>query len=118
METHYASRVYRRTDVPARDWKAAAVIGDPATRRLAFALPWEQDRWIVALIGVNGEVPPVGEEDRLAFARSLDSPVIADIMAASEPLGDPVAHGVPVPCEPPPPRGAVATFSVGLGDGL
>ncbi|WP_328941360.1 monooxygenase [Streptomyces sp. NBC_00250] len=92
VDTHYVSRIYRRGRRPARDWKAAAVIGAPGTRRLAMALPWEGDRWIVALVGVNGELPPMDEAGRLAFARSLDSPVIADVMAASEPLGTAVGH--------------------------
>ncbi|KAB1139463.1 hypothetical protein F7R91_39965 [Streptomyces luteolifulvus] len=92
VNTHYASRVYRRDALPARDWKAAAVIGDPATKRLAMVLPWEGERWIVGLVGINGEVPPTDEAGRLAFARSLDSPVIADVMAASQPLGEPVSH--------------------------
>lgn len=95
VDTHYASRVYRRDGATARDWKAAAVVGDPDTRRLAMALPWEHGRWIIALVGINGEVPPTDEEGRLAFARSLGSPVIADLMAASEPLTAPVSHCFP-----------------------
>ncbi|MGW7438407.1 FAD-dependent oxidoreductase [Streptomyces sp. NPDC054849] len=95
VDTHYASRVYRRDETTVRDWKAAAVIGRPDTRRLAMALPLEHGRWIVVLVGVNGEVPPTDEEGRLAFARSLESPVVADLMAASEPLADPVAHRFP-----------------------
>ncbi|MFH9728228.1 FAD-dependent oxidoreductase [Streptomyces sp. NPDC017254] len=88
VDIHYASRTYHREEQPARDWKAAAVIGGPDSRRLAVALPWEGDRWVVGLVGVNGEVPPADEADRLAFARSLDSPVIADLMAASRPLDE------------------------------
>ncbi|WP_137994195.1 FAD-dependent oxidoreductase [Streptomyces vilmorinianum] len=92
VDTHYASRIYRRDEATAPDWKAAAVIGDPATRRLAMALPLEGARWIVALVGINGEVPPTDEAERVAFARSLGSPVIADLMAACEPLTEPVAY--------------------------
>lgn len=92
VDTHYASRVHRREETTARDWKAAAVIGRPDTRRLAMALPLEHGRWIILLVGVNGEVPPTDDEGRLAFARSLESPVIADLMATAEPLADPVAH--------------------------
>ncbi|MGX1884901.1 FAD-dependent oxidoreductase [Streptomyces sp. NPDC055287] len=95
VDTHYASRSYRRGELPVRDWKAAMVIGDPETRRLAVALPWEGERWIVALVGINGEVPPTDEADRVAFARSLDSPVIADLMTASRPLDAPVGYRFP-----------------------
>ena len=92
VDTHYTSRTYRREEQPGRDWKAAAVIGDPDSRRLAFALPWEGDRWVVGLVGINGEVPPTDEADRLSFARSLGSPVVADLMAASRPLDEPTSY--------------------------
>ncbi|MGZ8751255.1 MAG: FAD-dependent oxidoreductase, partial [Pseudonocardia sp.] len=35
VDTRYVSRAYRRTASPDRDWKAAAVVDAPATRRLA-----------------------------------------------------------------------------------
>jgi 2-polyprenyl-6-methoxyphenol hydroxylase-like FAD-dependent oxidoreductase len=95
VDTRYATQVYRRDPRQAPDWKAAAVIDDPATRRLAMALPAEGQRWLVLLGGLNGEVPPTRADQRLAWARSLPSTVIADLMAASEPLGDVVTHRFP-----------------------
>ncbi|MFG3496446.1 FAD-dependent oxidoreductase [Streptomyces sp. NPDC047928] len=95
VDTRYASRTYRRTEQPVRDWKAAGVVGAPATRRMAIALPLEGDRWIVTLAGLNGETPPADEEGRLRFARSLEDPVIAEVMAVSEPLGEPVSYRFP-----------------------
>ena len=95
VDTRYVSRIYRRTDTPARDWKAAAVIGDPHTRRLAMLLPMEDDRWIVTIAGVNGETAPTDRDGMLAYARTLDSPVIADVMEVSEPLTEPVTHRFP-----------------------
>ena len=89
------SRIYRRTDTPARDWKAAAVIGDPHTRRLAMLLPMEDDRWIVTIAGINGEIAPTDPDAMLAYARTLESPVIAEVMEVSEPLTDPVTHRFP-----------------------
>jgi len=95
MDTRYVSRIYRRTDTPARDWKAAAVIGNPDTRRLAMLLPMEGDRWIVAIAGINGESAPTDPDAMLAYARTLESPVIADVMEVSEPLTEPVTHRFP-----------------------
>jgi flavin-dependent dehydrogenase len=96
VDTRYVSRAYRRTGSPDRDWKAAVVIDAPATRRLAVALPIEGDRWLVGFAGLGGESPPLAEDERLAYARSMPSPVIADLMAGSEPLGEPVSHRFPV----------------------
>jgi 2-polyprenyl-6-methoxyphenol hydroxylase-like FAD-dependent oxidoreductase len=95
VDTRYVSRIYRRTDAPARDWKAAAVIGDPDTRRLAMLLPMEGDRWIVAIAGINGESAPTDPDAMLAYAHTLDSPVIAEVMTVSQPLGEPVTHRFP-----------------------
>jgi 2-polyprenyl-6-methoxyphenol hydroxylase-like FAD-dependent oxidoreductase len=92
VNTRYVSRAYRRTDTPSRDWKAAAVIGDPDTRRLAMLLPVEDEQWIVAVAGINGESAPTDPDAMLAYARTLESPVIAEVMEGSEPLGDPVTH--------------------------
>jgi 2-polyprenyl-6-methoxyphenol hydroxylase-like FAD-dependent oxidoreductase len=95
VDTCYASRLYRRAELPGRDWAMAGVIGDTESKRLAMALPIEGDRWIISLGGLNGERPPLDEADRQAFARSLGSPVIAELMEASEPLGEPVVHRFP-----------------------
>ena len=95
VDTRYVTRLYRRHDRPARDWKAAGVIDDPATKRLALALPVEGDRWFVIFGGLNGEAPPVDEAERVAYARTLPSPVIADVMEASEPIGETRTHRFP-----------------------
>lgn len=91
----YVTQVYERTAVPERDWKAVFVIGDPATRRMVAAVPFEGDRWFVLLSGVNGEQPPTDRHEALAWARSLDSPLVAEVMEASRPIGEPVTHRFP-----------------------
>ena len=58
-------------------------------------LPMEDDRWIVTIAGVNGENAPTDRDGMLAYARTLDSPVIADVMEVSEPLTEPVTHRFP-----------------------
>jgi 2-polyprenyl-6-methoxyphenol hydroxylase-like FAD-dependent oxidoreductase len=95
IDTRYVSRIYRRGDLPSRDWKAAAVIGGPATKQQVICLPMEGDRWIIVLIGFNGLVPPTDDDGMLAMARSFESPEIAEVMEVSEPLGPPVTHRFP-----------------------
>jgi 2-polyprenyl-6-methoxyphenol hydroxylase-like FAD-dependent oxidoreductase len=90
VDTRYVTRVYRRTQSPRRTWKAAVVIDEPAAKRLAMALPIEGDRWFVVVGGINGESPPIDEVERLAYAHSLPSPVVAEVMETSQPLGEPV----------------------------
>jgi 2-polyprenyl-6-methoxyphenol hydroxylase-like FAD-dependent oxidoreductase len=92
VDTRYVSRTYRRSGSAERDWKAAAVVDEPATRRLAVALAIEGDRWITFVAGLGGEGPPVDEEQRQAYVRTMPSPVIADLMATCEPLGRVATH--------------------------
>jgi len=53
VDTRYVSRTYRRTDSDGRDWKAAALIDDPATRRLAVAVPIKGDRRTTFVAGLQ-----------------------------------------------------------------
>lgn len=95
IDTRYVSQVFRRTESPRRDWKMAGIIDAPDTKRLAMALPIEGDRWIVMFGGVHGEVAPTDLADRLNYAKTFPTPQIADILAASEPLGEPATHRFP-----------------------
>jgi 2-polyprenyl-6-methoxyphenol hydroxylase-like FAD-dependent oxidoreductase len=95
VDTRYVTRVFRRNESPARDWKAAAVIGEPETKRLAMLLPMEGERWILSIAGLNGEVPPTDDAEALAYVREFDSPVIADLIAHGEVIGEPVTHRFP-----------------------
>jgi flavin-dependent dehydrogenase len=95
VNTRYVSRVFRRTDSVARDWKAAAVVGDPETKRLAMLLPIEGDRWILSLAGLNGQIPPTDNDEAIAYARQLGSPIIAELLAHTEALCEPVTHRFP-----------------------
>jgi 2-polyprenyl-6-methoxyphenol hydroxylase-like FAD-dependent oxidoreductase len=83
----YASRLYRPPAgfVPA--WKALyiqqAPPGDP---RGGLLSPVEGGRWLVSLIGGDGDYPPTDEAGFLAFARSLRSPALYEAIAGAEPL--------------------------------
>lgn len=63
---------------------AAIVIGNPGPFRSGAALPVEGDRWNVMLSGVHGDAPPATREGVLAFARSLPSPAVADLVEHCE----------------------------------
>ena len=58
-------------------------------------LPMEGDRWILLIAGINGETAPTDDAGMLDYVRGFDSPVFADIIGSSEPLGEPVTHRFP-----------------------
>ena len=87
----YATRLYRREPGQLEGWQAAFVLPDPPReKRSGLVLPIEGDRWLVSLGGWHvGSVPidPAGFE---SYAKSLPDPLVGQLVAAAEPLGDPV----------------------------
>jgi 2-polyprenyl-6-methoxyphenol hydroxylase-like FAD-dependent oxidoreductase len=122
IDVAYASRIFQRdrhTGPPSRGdrtrqpgFEFAVVLAGPPTGRQGVAFPLEGDdqigppsrggrhteppsrggRWIVTLAGLHGERPPSDDAGFLAFARSLPSPEIAELVESSAPLGDIVTH--------------------------
>jgi 2-polyprenyl-6-methoxyphenol hydroxylase-like FAD-dependent oxidoreductase len=83
----YASRFYRPPAEFESNWKALyiqqAPPGDP---RGGLILPVEGGRWLVSLVGGDGDYPPTDEAGFLSFARSLRSPALYEAIARAEPL--------------------------------
>lgn len=68
--------------------QVAIVIGNPGPFRSGAALPVEGQRWHVMLSGVHGDAPPATAEGVAAFARSLASPVIAQLIEHCQRVSD------------------------------
>jgi 2-polyprenyl-6-methoxyphenol hydroxylase-like FAD-dependent oxidoreductase len=83
----YASRYYRPPAGLAPDWKALYIQqAPPEDPRGGLVSPVEGGRWLVSLIGGDGDYPPTDEAGFLAFARSLRSPALYEAIAAAKPL--------------------------------
>ncbi|MDP9470108.1 MAG: FAD-dependent monooxygenase [Chloroflexota bacterium] len=83
----YASRAYAIPPSFAADWRGMYLQAKPpATTRAGVLLPVEGNRWMVGLVGAGRDYPPTDEEGFLAFARSLRSPMLAEIIQRAEPL--------------------------------
>ena len=91
----YASRILRRDPAGSGSWwYGAMVMAGPPSGRLGVVTPLEDGTWIVTLAGLHGDHPPRDDEGFLAFARSLPSPEVADLIAANEPLSEIVTHRI------------------------
>jgi 2-polyprenyl-6-methoxyphenol hydroxylase-like FAD-dependent oxidoreductase len=90
----YASAVYRRR--PAEHLggdRVVIVAATHATRHGAAMLAMEDDRWIVTLFGYMGERPPTDPDGFRAWAASLSTPDVHEVIAEAELLQAPVpAH--------------------------
>ncbi len=95
IDMGYATRIFRKDPSVQRDWGVALVMAPPPLGRQGVVFPLEGDRWMVTLAGFHGDHPPRDEEGFLAFARSLPSPVVAEVIESSEPLGPTVTHRLP-----------------------
>ena len=83
----YASRFYRPPAEFDSDWKALyiqqAPPGDP---RGGLVSPVEGGRWVVSLVGGDGDYPPTDEVGFLSFARSLRCQALYEAIQEAEPL--------------------------------
>jgi hypothetical protein len=69
------------------DWKSLYIQqAPPDDPRGGIVAPVEGGRWLVSLIGGDGDYPPTNEAGFLAFTRSLRSPALYEAIAAAEPL--------------------------------
>jgi flavin-dependent dehydrogenase len=55
-------------------------------------LPAEGNRWIVALIGMNGDFPPTDEAGYMEFAHSLPTSKLYEAIRQVEPLTKPIGY--------------------------
>jgi 2-polyprenyl-6-methoxyphenol hydroxylase-like FAD-dependent oxidoreductase len=83
----YASRLYRPAAGFKADWKALYIQqAPPADPRGGVVSPVEGGRWVVSLVGGDGDYPPTDETGFLDFARSLRSPSLYEAIVGAEPL--------------------------------
>jgi flavin-dependent dehydrogenase len=83
----YASRIYHIPDGFSADWKVVMLTSAPPSMpRTGYLFPIEDGQWMVALMGAAGQHPPTDEDGFAAFTRSLRHPVIAEALAAAEPI--------------------------------
>ena len=83
----YASRFYRPAAGFQADWRSLYIQqAPPADPRGGVVFAVEGGRWLVSLVGGDGDYPPTDEAGFLAFARSLRSPALYEAIVGAEPL--------------------------------
>lgn len=96
MNISYVSRLYEAPVERVPDWQALVIYPTPPHEtRAGYVLHIEQNRWMVTLVGFQGEVPPLDDAGFLAFARGMGRPDIYEALADATPLTAPHLHKVP-----------------------
>jgi 2-polyprenyl-6-methoxyphenol hydroxylase-like FAD-dependent oxidoreductase len=85
----YCSRIYQAppgatTSFPPLNVGARNDRGEPC--RFGVVHPLEDGTWMVTLSGTRGAPMPTDDAEFLGYARSLDDPILADLIGAAQPL--------------------------------
>jgi 2-polyprenyl-6-methoxyphenol hydroxylase-like FAD-dependent oxidoreductase len=91
----YTTRVYRRRPGDLAGKLAVVIAGSGPNWRNGVILYQTEDRWIVSIGGYFGDAAPDDDQMFKAYAGSLPSPEIHDIVAHAEPLSDFVSYRYP-----------------------
>src|SRR4051812_5870522 len=91
----YTTRVYRRRPADLGGKLAVVVAGSGPNWRNGTILYQTVDRWIVSIGGYFGDIAPDDDQMFAAYAGSLPTSEIHDIVAHAEPLTDFVSYRYP-----------------------
>ena len=85
----YATRIFRAPPGATQGFPVVSLHADhrqPRPGRNGVVLPIEDDRWIITLSGTRGAEPPGDDAGFAKFAADLRHPLVAELIAAAEPL--------------------------------
>jgi 2-polyprenyl-6-methoxyphenol hydroxylase-like FAD-dependent oxidoreductase len=91
----YATAIYRRKQEHLDGDRVVIAAAARATRRGAVMLAQEGDRWIVTLFGYLGERPPTDPDGFVAWAASVSTPDVHEVISQAELLQAPVPARFP-----------------------
>lgn len=89
VDVAYATRHYRREPGHLDGDLGLAMAATPDIPRGGVLLAQEGDRWICGLSGFVGNRPPLDHDGFEAYAASLPSPVLYDLIRSAVPLDEP-----------------------------
>lgn len=92
----YATRTFERRPGEFFNSMGGVIAGTPPRdTRYAAILAAEGNRWVVTLVGSVGDYAPTDEKGWLAFAASLPTPAVHDLVSSARPLTDIVGYRFP-----------------------
>lgn len=89
VDVAYATRHYRREPGHLDGALGLAMAGTPDNPRGGVLLAQEGDRWICGLGGILGDRPPLDPHGFEAYAATLPSPMLHEVIRSAVPLDEP-----------------------------
>lgn len=93
VDVHYSTRLFHRDPEDLGGCRHVIVGIPPGGRRGGLTLAVEGDRWLVTLVGFLGERPPTDLDGFVAYARTLWSGELHELVSHATPIGE-AATGV------------------------
>jgi hypothetical protein len=94
----YASRLFTRTPDHLEGDRLLLITPTAQVERGGVAFAVEGDRWLVTLFAYGGEAPPTELAAFRAYARTLVTGELADLIARAEPAGEGKSYVYPSAC--------------------
>jgi 2-polyprenyl-6-methoxyphenol hydroxylase-like FAD-dependent oxidoreductase len=91
----YATRQYTRRPDHLNGDVAVITAPAPPSVRAGVVLAVEDDRWVVTLAGYGDDLPPTDAAGWEAYAHTLPTSDVAEVITSGEPLDDPVPFRYP-----------------------
>jgi 2-polyprenyl-6-methoxyphenol hydroxylase-like FAD-dependent oxidoreductase len=88
MDAGYSTTIFKIPGAPPDFLGVNHFATAPDSGRGAVMLPCEGNRWIVSLLGMHGDKPPGEWGDFLAYARSLRTSTVYDVIRDAERVGE------------------------------
>ncbi|MFW3171180.1 FAD-dependent oxidoreductase [Geodermatophilus sp. CPCC 206100] len=95
VDVAYSTRHYRREPGHLDGGGGVAIAAAPDNPRAGFLLAQEGDRWICALGGYLGDRPPIDPEGFEAYAATLPSPMVSEVISRAVPVDEPRRYRFP-----------------------
>ena len=89
VDLSYATRQYRRDSAHADGALGVLLNASPGIERGGGLFAQEGDRWLCTLAGLFGDRPPIDPDGFEAYAATLCSPLLHDVITSSVPLDEP-----------------------------
>ncbi len=91
----YTSCQFRRKPAHMPGVNALIAAASPENPRGGVLLSQEGERWILTVAAYLGEQIPQDYVGLLAYVRDMDIPMLYEVVANAEPMGEPVPHKIP-----------------------
>lgn len=93
VDVRYTTRLFRRDPADLDGCRHVVIAADPGVRRGGLIIAVEGDRWLITMVGLQGERPPTDLPGFIDYAASLPRGELEEISSRAEPIGD-AATGV------------------------